>query len=255
MTFSVIIPVFNRTQTLKTAIESVLAQSFRDFEIIVVDDGSDKSVSSALRPYMPMIRYIRIEKNMGVSYARNIGIREAKGLYTAFLDSDDIWLPDKLSAQHEALTATKLKVCHTNEFWFRKDRFINQGAKHKRHGGMIFDKVLDFCRISPSSVVIHRDVFKTCGVFDSNMRTCEDYDLWLRICSKFEVCYLPEKHIIKRAVTNDQLSDSIKNIEYIRLVSLARFVKCKNIKPTLKVPAIKEISRKALITAGGINNF
>ena len=256
MTFSIIIPVYNRTSTLKTAIESVLCQkTFMRYEIIIVDDGSDESVMQALRPYFSRIRYIRIAKNSGVSTARNLGIRSAKGEFITFLDSDDIWLPDKLQSQYRAMKNDKTAVCHTNEFWYRKGRFINQGKKHERYGGEIFDKVLDFCRISPSSVMIRRDVFYECGFFDENMRVCEDYDLWLRICSKYKVSYLPEKLIIKRAVTDDQLSDTIRNIEYIRLVSLARFVRCKILSPSQKLSAVKEIARKYDIIKSAVGTF
>jgi glycosyltransferase involved in cell wall biosynthesis len=256
MTFTVIIPVFNRTSTLKTAIESVLCQkTFMRYEIIVVDDGSDESVMQALRPYFSRIRYIRVAKNRGVSAARNLAIQKSKGDFIAFLDSDDIWLPDKLQSQYRTMKNEKTAVCHTNEFWYRKDRFVNQGKKHERYGGDIFDKVLDFCRISPSSVMIRRDVFYECGFFDENMRVCEDYDLWLRICSKYKVSYMPEKLIIKRAVTDDQLSDTIQNIEYIRLVSLARFVRCKVLSPSQKLSAVKEIARKYDIIKGAVDNF
>lgn len=255
MTFSVIIPVYNRTNTLKSAIESVFSQTFTNYEIIIIDDGSDESVNKILKPYMGRLNYIKLKNNRGVSYARNIGIKAANGRYIAFLDSDDIWLPDKLQKQFDMFKQSALSIIHTNEFWYKKDRFINQGKKHKRYGGKIFDKVLDFCRISPSSVAIHKDVFRNCGLFDESMRVCEDYDLWLRICAKYEVGYLSEKLIIKRAITDDQLSDSIKYIEFIRLVSLARFVHCKKLSPENKLSAIKEIRRKADIIMVGINNF
>jgi len=254
MTFSVIIPVFNRTDTLKSAIESVLCQTFREFEIIVVDDASDQSVRECLKPYLPMIKYIRLDKNRGVSSARNAGIRAASGEYVAFLDSDDLWLPDKLSTQNEALKSSKMLISHTNEFWFRDDKFVNQGKKHKRHGGDIFPKILDFCRISPSSVVIHKSVFKSAGMFDERMRVCEDYDLWLRISSLFPINYVDRKLIVKRAVTDDQLSDSIDFIESIRLVSLARFLRCRVIKPSQKRSAVAEIKRKSSIVSNGVRN-
>lgn len=254
-TFSVIIPVYNRTSTLKSAIESVLCQSFRDFEIIVVDDGSDDSVAKAIRPYRPLVRYLRLDKNMGVSFARNLAIKKAKGEFAAFLDSDDIWLPDKLKLQYDAIKQSGMQVCHTNEFWYRQNRFVNQGKKHARYGGQIFEKVLDMCRISPSSAVIHRDVFSKAGLFDENMRVCEDYDLWLRICALYDVCYLDKKLIIKRAVTNDQLSGSIKHIEFIRLSSLARFIRCKKISGRFRLAAVKELNRKHKIVLSGISKI
>lgn len=254
MTFSVLIPVYNRTDTLKSAIESVLCQTFQNYEIIVIDDGSGEQVKKCLKPYMGRITYIRHKSNLGVSAARNTGIKAAKGIYIALLDSDDIWLPGKLQAQYDVLNKG-VQVCHTDEFWYRRDRFVNQGKRHTRYGGRIFERVLDFCRISPSSVALHKDVFKCAGTFDKNMRVCEDYDLWLRVCSLFAVGYIPEKHIIKRAVTDDQLSDSIRHIEFIRLVSLARFIRCRKTTHAEKIAAVREINRKAGIIAKGINNF
>jgi glycosyltransferase involved in cell wall biosynthesis len=252
MTFSVVIPVYNRISTLKSAIESVLAQTFTDYEIIVVDDGSQSDIRSAIKPYLGRIKYIKLDKNQGVSYARNTGIKESSGEYIAFLDSDDIWLPDKLQAQYYAFKETKLLVCHTNEFWYRGDRFINQAKRHARFGGMIFDKVLDFCRISPSSVAIHKSVFETCGMFDESMRVCEDYDLWLRICSKYEVIYLEKRHIIKRAITDDQLSDSIKHIESIRHDSLKKFIENTPLPPEQNSAAKAELERKNKIITSGL---
>jgi len=255
MTFSVIIPVFNRVPTLLCAVESVLNQTYRDFEIIVADDASSDCVYKSLKPYMGLIKYIRLDKNSGVSEARNSGIRESSGEYIAFLDSDDIWLPEKLEAQHRAFSETGLKVCHTNEFWYRKDRFVNQGKKHQRYGGDIFDKVLDICRISPSSAALHRDVFEKCGMFDSSMRVCEDYDLWLRVASRFNVIYLDDKLIIKRAVTDDQLSAGIQHIESVRLDSLIRFADSFKLSESQRASAEAEIKRKKLIVSSGIEKF
>jgi len=99
MGVTVVIPVYNRTWLLKTAIESVLCQKYPLLQIIVVDDGSESSTFGALIPYMSLLTYIRLDKNYGVSHARNVGIQNAKYEYIAFLDSDDIWLPNKLSLQ------------------------------------------------------------------------------------------------------------------------------------------------------------
>ena len=252
MRFSVVIPVFNRTDTLRSAIESVFLQTFKDWEIIVVDDCSDLSVAECLAPYMGRISYIRHSKNLGVSAARNTGIKAANGEYVAFLDSDDIWLPQKLEKQNEQL-AKGWDVCHTDEFWYKTDRFINQGHKHARYGGQIFTKILDICRISPSSCVIKKDVFRHTGFFDERMRVCEDYDLWLRIAAKYHINYISEKLIIKRAITDDQLSSSIKHIEFIRLVSLARLVRCKKLDILKKSAAMAELNRKWEIVFSGLN--
>lgn len=251
MRFSVVIPVYNRTDTLRSAIESVFLQTFKDYEIIVVDDGSDLSVAESLIPYMNRIHYIRHSKNRGVSAARNTGIIAAQGEYVAFLDSDDVWLPEKLKKQNDVF-AKGWMVSHTDEYWYRKDRFINQGAKHERFGGQVFTKILDICRISPSSCAVNKSVFKKCGLFDENMRVCEDYDLWLRIANEFHINYIQEKLIIKRAVTEDQLSASIKHIEFIRLVSLARFLRCRKTDLLKKTAAMAELKRKWEIASSGL---
>ncbi|MCD8553984.1 glycosyltransferase family A protein [Seleniivibrio sp.] len=254
MRFSVVIPVYNRTDTLRTAIESVLCQTFKDYEIIVVDDGSDLSVAHCLRPYMGLINYIRHDRNQGVSAARNTGIRAAKGDYIAFLDSDDVWLPTKLQKQNDIFDKGWL-FCFTDEFWYKTDRFVNQTDKHAKYGGQVFSKLLDMCRMSPSSTAMHRSVFMSCGFFDSNMRVCEDYDLWLRISAKHHIHFIQEKLIIRRAVTDDQLSKNIMFIESIRLVSLARLVRCKKLTLAQKKAAMNEISRKFDIVQSGIKRF
>lgn len=251
MTFSVVIPVYNRTDALRTAIESVFLQTFKDYEIIVVDDGSDISVPACLAPYMGRISYIRHDRNLGVSAARNTGIKHGRGEYVAFLDSDDLWLPHKLERQYQELKKGWM-ACHTGEFWYRENRFVNQGQKHARYGGDIFSKILDTCRVSPSTFAVHRSVFMKSGFFDEHMRTCEDYDLWLRIAAYFQISYIPEKLSIKRAVLNDQLSRGISHIEFIRLVSLARFLRCRTTTHTKKAAAMAELERKYHIVKSGL---
>lgn len=225
MTVSVIIPVYNRIDTLKSAIESVLCQTYREIEIIVVDDGSDLDIKTALKPYLSKIQYIRNESNLGVSSARNLGIKVSTGEYVALLDSDDLFLPFKLELQLSSMIDKNLSISHTDEFWYKADRFINKQKKHEAYGGHVLEKILDFCRISPSSLLFKKDILNTTGLFDESMRVCEDYDLFLRFALFFEIDYINTKAIIKRAVTDDQLSASINHIESVRLKSLSGFYK------------------------------
>lgn len=251
---SAVIPVYNRTETLKDAVESVLFQDYPEIEIIVVDDGSETDLTIPLKPYMNMIRFIRLERNHGVSRARNEGIKAAQGDFIAFLDSDDVWLPFKISHQTEILRREGTKVCHTNEFWYRQGKFINQSKKHARYGGYIFPRILDICRISDSSVIIAKEVFEHAGMFDETMRVCEDYDLFLRIAALYEVSYSEKKCIIKRSVTNDQLSASINHIESVRLDSLRKFcLNCKDLPPEWQTATLGEIQRKEQIVKSGLN--
>lgn len=253
---SVVIPVYERTFHLRDALESVFMQDIpAKPEIIVADDASSGRVYESLKPYFKRIKYIRLEKNSGVSAARNAGIKNASGAYVAFLDSDDIFLPSKLRLQIENLMLQGLAVSHTNEFWYRKDRFVNQGIRHSRYAGNIFTKILDICRVSPSSLLVKKSVFNKVGFFDEGLRVCEDYEWCLRCSLEFPFDYLTKKVLIKRAVTDNSLSSSIKYIESIRLDILKKFyVKyASRLDGEKRRAVLKELERKEKIV-GGFSN-
>lgn len=221
---AVVIPVYGRLITLRDAIESIFMQDYQgSVEVIVVDDASESDVRFCLEPYLSRIIYLRLHENSGVSAARNLGILNSTADFIGFLDSDDIFLPSKIKIQIENLLKNGLLVSHTNEFWYKTERFINQGRKHKRYGGKIFTNVLDICRVSPSSLVVHKEVFKDIGFFDEELMVCEDYEWTLRCALKYDFDYIEEKLLIKRAITDNSLSASIKNIESIRLNILKDF--------------------------------
>ena len=115
------------------------------------------------------------------------------------------------------------QISHTNEFWYKKDRFINQNKKSKRYGGKILDKILDKCRVSPSSLIVERKVFEKCGLFDETLDVCEDYEISLRFVLQYEIGYLDKNLIIKRAIEENSLSAAINHIEYIRYNILKNF--------------------------------
>src|SRR5215208_5313189 len=117
---SAIIPTYNRWPVLREAVDSVLAQTYRSFELIVVDDGSTDATADSLRQMEGCVRLI-VQANCGVSTARNRGVEVARGRYLAFLDSDDLWLPNKLAAQVEFLESrVNYQICQTEELWFRR---------------------------------------------------------------------------------------------------------------------------------------
>lgn len=256
MKVSVIIPVYNRCELLKDAIESVFFQSYKNVEIIVIDDGSDRDIRHCLKPYMPKIKYIRLVRNFGVSHARNVGIENASGEFIAFLDSDDLWMPSKLSEQLNVMINENYFVCHTDEFWYKKGRFVNQGKKHKKYGGRIFRHILDICRISPSSVLLSRKAVDVCGRFNESLAVSEDYDYWLRVACSYEVAYIPRKLVVKRSFETDQLSIQTPYMEYYRLLAISSFLRqrfsdlCYND----RVTAIKELSRKFNIVKNGVRH-
>jgi glycosyltransferase involved in cell wall biosynthesis len=224
MKISVIIPTFNRKKTLKRAIRSVRDQSISPFEILVVDDGSDDGTKEWVNSNYPYIKYI-YQANNGVSSARNKGIKSSKGDWIAFLDSDDEWLPQKLNDQVKGIRENPgTKFSHTNEIWIRNGVRVNQMKKHKKFGGFIFEKCLDICRISPSSALIKKNLFDQIGMFDESLRVCEDYDLWLRITSKYSVLFLDKPLIKKYGGHSDQLSRVDDGIEFYRIQSLKKIM-------------------------------
>ncbi len=224
MNISVIIPTYNRKETLSRALESVFEQTFEPFEILIIDDGSDDGTQEWIRENYPLVKYI-YQDNAGVSNARNNAIRISKGEWIALLDSDDEWLPDKLKSQVRLINKNpSYKFCHTNEIWIRNGVRVNQMKKHQKYGGQIFEHCLDFCRISPSSSLIKKTVFEEIGFFDETLKVCEDYDLWLRIAARYPVLFLDQPLIKKYGGHSDQLSKVLKGIEQYRIQSLEKII-------------------------------
>lgn len=204
MLVSVIIPTHNRPKFTQEAIASVKAQTYRDFEIIVVEDA----------------------RGRGPAWARNQGVAKAKGEYIAFLDSDDLWDRRKLDKQLKFLRGNpQFKICYTNEKWVRDGEHLNQMKKHGKHHGWIFDKCLPLCIISASSIVMEREVFEELGGFDESLPVCEDYDLWLRLALRYPIAYLEEKLIIKRGGHPDQLSKKYWGMDRFRVRALEKLLK------------------------------
>jgi len=221
---SVVIPTFNRRQTIGRSIDSVLNQTLFPSEIIVVDDGSTDGTSDYIQSNFPSIRLLQ-QPNKGVSAARNKGIRCADANWIALLDSDDEWFPQKLEKQVMTLSQNlDIKFCHTEEIWIRNGARINQMKKHQKYGGHIFNKCLDMCKISPSSVLFHQSILDDVGYFDKSLKVCEDYDLWLRITAKFPVLYIDEPLIIKYGGHEDQLSRVKDGIESHRIKVLEKLI-------------------------------
>ena len=252
MHVSVIIPTYNRKHTLKRAIQSVYMQSLPPFEIIVVDDGSNDGTKEWVKQKYPDIKYI-YQKNSGVSSARNKGIKIARGDWIALLDSDDEWLPNKLNEQINKIKSNlDVKILHSNEIWIRNGVRVNQMKKHKKFGGYIFEKCLDICRISPSSVMLKKEIFDDIGTFDESLKVCEDYDLWLRITSKYPVCFLDIPLIKKYGGHSDQLSKAHDGIEFYRIQSLQKILESKILSKPQTLLAINMMVNKMNIYASGL---
>lgn len=229
MLISVIIPTHNRSQSTQEAIDSVKAQTFHDFEIIVIDDKEQK----------------------GPSWARNSGAKQAKGEYLAFLDSDDLWEKKKLEKQLKFLKENpQYKICYTNEKWIRNGQHLNQMKKHRKFGGWIFEKCLPLCIISASSILMEKKVFDDLGGFDESLPVCEDYDLWLRMALKYSIGYLDEKLIIKRGGHADQLSKKYFGMDRFRIIALEK-LRDLNLTVEQQAQVIAELERKRTIWSKG----
>lgn len=250
--FSVIIPVYNRKEIVSRAINSVLKQSCSDFEIIVIDDGSDDGTPMAIRQVFKSKVVLISQEQQGVSAARNLGIKAAKYQWLAFLDSDDEWLPTKLQRQEQALAESGLLVCHTNEIWIRDGIRINQCKHHAKSGGDIFLQALPRCIMSPSSVVIHKTVFDRVGMFDESYLTCEDYELFLRVTANFQVTYVDERLIIKYGGHSDQLSHAFTAMDRFRVAALDQLLRWfPDLEPGKKLAAQQMLLKKAKIVLNG----
>jgi len=252
MKISVIIPTFNRLDLLKRAIDSVLNQSIKPYDIIVVDDGSTDGTSEMIQHKYKSINLIQ-QKNSGVSAARNNGIKNAQGDWIALLDSDDEWEKNKLEEQVNNLTDNpKYEFCHTNEIWIRNGIRVNQKKRHKKYGGFIFDKCLDICRISPSSVLFNKNILNHVGWFDDKLPVCEDYDLWLRITADYEILFIDKPLIVKYGGHNDQLSQSVEAIERFRIKALQSLLENSDLSKNNRIHAITMIIKKLNIYLNGL---
>jgi glycosyltransferase involved in cell wall biosynthesis len=224
MRISVIIPVYNREEYIRRAIDSVLNQTRPADEIIVVDDGSTDATPSILADYGELIQVVR-QENTGVSSARNRGIRVSSGNWIALLDSDDEWFPDKLALQESWLKKNpSYRICQTQEIWIRRGKRVNPMKKHTKVQGDIFFPSLKRCLVSPSAVLFERQLFEENGGFDESFPVCEDYDLWLRISLHEPVGLLHEAGIIKYGGHTDQLSRSVWGMDRFRVFSLEKIL-------------------------------
>lgn len=225
MKISVVIPTWNRIETLPRALDSVYGQTVPAHEVIVIDDGSTDSTREYVEKHYPEVTLIS-QPNAGVSSARNTGIKASGGDWLALLDSDDEWLPTKLEKQSQVIKLDKdYRVCHTDEIWIRNGVRVNSKNKHQKYGGWIYEKCLPLCAMSPSSVLLHKGIFSEHGLFDESLPACEDYDLWLRICAHEPVLYIDDFLLKKFGGHEDQLSRKYWGMDRFRMAALAKAIR------------------------------
>jgi glycosyltransferase involved in cell wall biosynthesis len=251
---SVIIPAYNRCHTLGRALDSVFAQDFADFEIIVVDDGSTDNTSGLpqLHTSRRPVNLIFLSQNGGVSHARNCGVKAAQGNWIAFLDSDDEWLPNKLSAQFAWLKANPgFRIMQTCEIWIRNGKRVNPPQTHKKIHGDIFKPSLARCMVTPSSVLMEKELFLETGGFNETLRACEDYDLWLKIACKNPVGLLDKNLLVRYGGDADQLSSTVFAPDRYRVRSLLDLLRNPLLSQEQRALACETLVTKAKILAAG----
>lgn len=191
---NIILPTYNRAQLIARAIKSVLNQTYRDFEIIVVDDGSTDNTEEVVKKIDDKrIRYIRHKENKGAAAARNTGIKASKDQYIAFQDSDDEWPPEKIEKQIIAFenVSPKVGVVYTG-FWKTQDnkKVYMPSFNIKSKEGDIHKSLLKGNFIGTPTTLIKRECFERTGMFDEKLPILEDWELWIRISKYYHFKYI-----------------------------------------------------------------
>ena len=250
MLVSVVIPTYDRWPVVGEAVESVLAQSFDDYELIVVDDGSTEETGDRLLQYGERLTVLT-QRRGGVSAARNLGACRALGKYLAFLDSDDLWHPRKLQRQLDFMERNpEVEICQTDETWIRNGARVNPRNRHRKPSGDVFRASLELCLVSPSAVMMRRELFERVGGFDESLPVCEDYDLWLRIARDTEILLIPEALVTKRGGHADQLSRATWGLDRFRVLSIANLIEA-GLDPERAGWALDAMAKKVTILAQG----
>jgi len=211
---SIIMPTYNRMQFLPAAIESVLAQTFADWELLIADDGSDGETRAYLRSLKdPRIKLIFHSHTGRPAVISNVALRTAQGQYVAFLDSDDVWLPRKLEAQIESLTRhASRKWSYTRFAFIDSSGRLNTSLRYRERAapsGWILEKLLrSEAVIAQPSVVVRREVLQELGAFDEEFTMCYDDDLWFRLAAHSEIDGVDEPLTLIRRHANHSGSDA-----------------------------------------------
>lgn len=249
---SVIIPTYNRRTMVREAINSVLAQSFRAFELIVIDDGSTDGTADCLRSLDKTIRSERIDHS-GPARARNRGVGLARAPMIAFLDSDDLWAPAKLERHVAFMRANPgCAISQTNEIWMRDGHRVNPGTRHRKRAGDIFTDSLRTCLISMSATMMRTDLFRSLGGFDEIMSAAEDYDLWLRILIDHEAGLLDEPLVTRRGGRADQTSAATPALDRFRILALAKLLAEERLSAARRIALAEVLAEKCRIYASGL---
>lgn len=253
---SVVIPTWNRAEAVCRAVASVLAQTYPALDVVVVDDGSTDDTAERLAALAdPRLRVLGHDRCRGVAAARNTGLAAARGDYLALLDSDDLWLPEKIARLLAFARRHGYQICQNQEIWMRGGRRVNPGLAQQKIGGAFFEAALARCLVSPSSVLFTREFCDTVGGFDESLPACEDYDLWLRALVRYPVGLLDELLTVRHGGRSDQLSAAFVGMDLFRIRSMVKLLGQPGLSIWHRDCIIKELERKtALYVRGCLKN-
>lgn len=199
---TILMPVYNGEKYLVEAIESILNQTYKDFEFLIINDGSTDNTESIIRKYVGMdsrVKYL-FQKNGGQGKARNFGISISRGVFIAFIDSDDVWMVDKLEQQLKLFCdqSVGLVYCDAENIYQDQSRHQRRSELFKCFSGNVTRKIIQNNFITNSSVIVRKNILNASGLFNESsiFRTVEDYDLWLRISILCNIAYL-DKILLK----------------------------------------------------------
>lgn len=212
---SVVITTHNRCDLLKKTIDSVLSQTYKNIEVVVVDDASDDDTRNLCSEYGDTLSYIFIPENesKGGNHARNVGIERSKGDYVAFCDDDDIWLPEKLEKQYNLIVSSSVDLVYCGMFIHTitdDGETMETKILDPRNKGMIPQRILYEIPCTTSTILLKRRVLDDVGLFDEHLKYWQEYDLMIRICQIYEIDYVDECLVVylnnkkdKKRLTNN----------------------------------------------------
>jgi len=210
---SIVIPVYNKEKYIIECMESVLSQTYKDYEIVVINDGSTDNTENLLQFYKSVIRYF-YQENKGVAEARNLGILNARGEYISFLDSDDVWLPSKLEKELGLIERDKeIGLVYSNGYIINekgKKCNINFFQINTPYRKMVLNKLFKNDFIPTSSVLVRKECFQKVGLFNSSLSSAEDYDMWMRISYLYKIDYV-DFPLIKYRDNPEGISKNLDN--------------------------------------------
>lgn len=253
---SVIIPTYNRSAYLDRAVSSVMRQTRKVAEIIIVDDGSTDETSKVVERLNKIsattIHYLH-QENAGPASARNLGISASHFDHIAFLDSDDHWHRKKIEFQFAAMAEnSEYMISHTREKWLRRGKHLNQKKHHIPRHGDIFDHCLALCAVGMSTVMLRKSLFEQVGGFNTSFRCCEDYDLWLRVSCRNTFLLVDQPLTIKEGGRPDQVSFQFRiGMDKLRIQAILDLLESGLLNQSQAKLARQEIMKKSTVYGKG----